>query len=137
MTSLSTVFKKAPSDLAHPSDFWGKREIREILLVGLGDWKLKNTSFSRKIKNPRLVYYIFRVDYDMFFTYFYANNDDGRDDRLFYALIYCQLVFFSNVISSNSFFFIDWNTSPQLYQQLVCKSMTLFVFRFFSGYYLS
>ena len=111
-TSLSTVFKKAPSYLAHPSDFWGKREIREILLVGLGDWKLKNTSFSRKNKNPRLVYYIFRVDYDMFFTYFYANNDDGRDDRLFYALIYCELVFFFSSLFLFIFFYrLEYITS--------------------------
>ena len=32
-----------------PSLSWNTREIREILLVGLGDWKLKNTDFSRKI----------------------------------------------------------------------------------------
>ena len=29
---------------------WDTREIREVLLVGLEDWELKNTDFSRKIK---------------------------------------------------------------------------------------
>ena len=40
---LSTIFKKDPGGLVYPTNFWYTREI----LVGIEDWKLKNTDFSR------------------------------------------------------------------------------------------
>ena len=49
---LSTLFKKSAWNLVYPVDFWDTQEIREILLVDLRDWKLKNTDFSRENKTP-------------------------------------------------------------------------------------
>ena len=53
---LSTLFKKSAWNLVYPVNFWDTREIREILLVDLRDWKLKNTDFSREIKTLIGVY---------------------------------------------------------------------------------
>ena len=39
-------------DLVYPADFWDTQEIREIELIGLRGWKLKNTDFSRELKTP-------------------------------------------------------------------------------------
>ena len=60
---LSTFFKKAPGNGG-----W----IREIWLVGLGDWKLKNTEFYGRSK-PRIGVYLlssfFRTNRTMGITY--------------------------------------------------------------------
>ena len=48
---------KGTWDLVYPDDFRNTREIKEFnRLAEVGDWKLKNTDFSRKIKTPGLVY---------------------------------------------------------------------------------
>ena len=119
-TNLGFVYhlKKSTWDLVYPADFRDTQEIREILLVGLGDWNLKNTDFSRKIPKRTVA----NLKIDLNFT------DCPNFNPIILCVYYPCVLITSNYKEKVITFtdnwqlkrkgFWDWNISTQLWRTL-------------------